>query len=491
MEAVDRSQTERKGWRGGHGRWSAPRLVSLGCALAAGFAMRAWMLGQFYQANGDTFLYGDIALNLLRHGVYGVVQGGGPPHSTLMRLPGYPLFLAACFSFFGMQNYVAVAWVQIVMDLAACLLLAGCARRIAPDAMKEAAWHGTLWLAALCPFTAIYAGTPLTEGPTVFLLALALWAAAVFVQRPGWCAALIFTAAVTAAALLRPDGALAAVALAPVLLVALSKSARPHRRRMAAACVLLALAPFAVWTWRNWRVFHVVQPLAPQSAADPGEPLTPGWSLWVRTWALDFDSTYSVYWNAPGAPLNLEYVPPRAFRSPAERADAEMLFREYNANGYRITPWLDAGFAGLARKRIADAPMRYYVWLPLGRVADMWLRPRVENLPIDLDWWVYENHPEETVISWSFLALNALYLALAIAGLAIAGLAIVVQAVRLRPQFRALAWAMLAYMLLRSAALAVTVVSPEARYTIECFPMLFVLGGVAIARGWVRVRARV
>jgi hypothetical protein len=39
---------------------------------------------------------------------------------------------------------------------------------------------------------------------------------------------------------------------------------------------------------------------------------------------------------------------------------------------------------------------------------------------------------------------------------------------------------MLAYMLLRSAML-LTVSAPEARYTLECFPMLFALGGVAVS----------
>jgi hypothetical protein len=39
---------------------------------------------------------------------------------------------------------------------------------------------------------------------------------------------------------------------------------------------------------------------------------------------------------------------------------------------------------------------------------------------------------------------------------------------------------MLAYFLLRSALLT-TVEAPEARYTLECFPMLFVLGGIALA----------
>jgi hypothetical protein len=40
---------------------------------------------------------------------------------------------------------------------------------------------------------------------------------------------------------------------------------------------------------------------------------------------------------------------------------------------------------------------------------------------------------------------------------------------------------MLAYLLLRSALLT-TLATPEARYTLECFPMLFALGGVALYR---------
>ena len=49
----------------------------------------------------------------------------------------------------------------------------------------------------------------------------------------------------------------------------------------------------------------------------------------------------------------------------------------------------------------------------------------------------------------------------------------------LRPRF----WgALLAYMVLRSALL-LTVEAPEARYTLECFPMLFALGGIALASG--------
>ena len=67
---------------------------------------------------------------------------------------------------------------------------------------------------------------------------------------------------------------------------------------------------------------------------------------------------------------------------------------------------------------------------------------------------------------WCYAGLNALYLLLGVAGLC------------LRPRF----WVwMLAYMALRSALL-LTLEAPEPRYTLECFPMLFALGGIAVAR---------
>jgi hypothetical protein len=158
-------------------------------------------------------------------------------------------------------------------------------------------------------------------------------------------------------------------------------------------------------------------------------------------------------------------LPARAFDSPAQYAETAALTADYNLK-QSITPEIDARFGKLADERIAAHPLRSYLWLPLGRVADMALRPRVENLPIDLDWWVYSNHESETRFSWAYAGLNALYLLLGIAGLC------------LWPRF----WRpMLTYMLLRGALL-MTVEAPEARYTIECFPMLFALGGVALYR---------
>jgi len=471
MEAASRSQSKTP-------RRALVRALpslSVGFALAAGLALRLWMLKLHFLVNGDALIYGDLAKNLLLHGSYGLTRGSGID-PTLIRLPGYPLFLVFCFRLFGMENYASACWIQIALELAGCLLLADFVRRIVPERLGCGAAHCTLWLAALCPFTAIYCAEPLTESLTLFVIALALWSAARFLARPGWGPALSFTFAVGYAALLRPDGALVAVALAPALLLGLrrkegySSISTGRLARMAAVCVLLVLMPFAAWSWRNWQVFRVFEPLAPRLANDPGEDPHPGWERWVKSWCLDYVSTYEIYWNVPDDVLDLGKLPRRAFDSPAQQAETAALAADYNVHK-DLTPQIDARFGKLADERIAAHPLRYYLWLPLGRVADMWLRPRVENLYDDLDWWVYRKHPAQSLVSWAYAGLNALYLLLGIAGLCL----------RLR------LWRpMLAYMLLRSALL-MTVEAPEARYTLECFPMLFALGGVALYRltNWV------
>jgi len=492
--------------------------------LVAGLMLRLVLLRQFFEVSGDSLIYGGLAKNLLLHGRYALIANG-EIYPTLIRLPGYPLFLALCFKVFGMENYAAAAWVQIPLELLGCLLLAACVRRIAPPAMARGTGLATLWLAALCPFTAVYAAEPLTESLTLFMLALALWALARTHIRPGWSVALLFTFAVTSAALLRPDGALVGIALAPAFLLVLMRSGfnRPARRkdnlliftgrerawdgslrrvqpphkagrisqpspleesaldgsvpdssthrhlspiRAALVCTLLALAPFAVWTARNWSVFHVFQPLAPRYATDPGEDPHLGWENWVKTWCLDFVSTYDIYWNVPGGTLDLSKLPSRAFDSPAQYAETAAIADDYNATNV-LTPEIDQRFARLAQERTEAHPVRSLLWLPLGRLADMILRPRVENLPIDLDWWVYAHHHVETRFSWAYAGLNALYLLLALAGFC------------LRPRF----WPwMLAYLVLRSALL-LTIEAPETRYTLEFFPIVFALGGIGLWAG--------
>jgi hypothetical protein len=430
------------------------------------------MFRHYFQVDYDSLIYGGIAKHLIQQGQYLLTRPSGETLPTLIRLPGYPFFLTLCFRLFGMENYASAVWVQVALELAGCLLLADFAGRIAPASLSRRAAQCTLWLAALCPFTAIYSVQPLTESLTLFMIALALWSVARFRERPAWMPALWFTIAFTSAALLRPDGALVGLALAPALLTGLKRNQISPRKqaRIALVCLLLAFAPFAAWSLRNWQVFHLFQPLAPRYANDPDQASYPGWQRWVKSWSLDFVSTFDIYWQVPGKPLDLSELPSRAFDSPAQYAETAALAADYNIrdNATDIIPEVDARFGKLADERIHAHPLRYYLWLPLGRIADMGLRPRIDIFYDDLDWWVYAHHPAQTRLSWACAALNALYLLLAAVGL------------WLRP--RLWLW-MVAYILLR-CALLMTLEAPETRYTLECFPMMFVLGGVGLCHLW-------
>ena len=140
-------------------------------ALAAGLALRLWFVAHHARISGDTLLYGNIARNWMQHGVYGFSAPAGVPVATLIRLPGYPLFLMACFRIFGVEHYNVVMYVQCVIDLGTCLLIAGLAGRL----FGQRAAMAALWLSALCPFMANYTAAPLTEVLTLFCIALTFY----------------------------------------------------------------------------------------------------------------------------------------------------------------------------------------------------------------------------------------------------------------------------------------------------------------------------
>lgn len=431
-------------------------------ALALGAALRLWFIRIYPGILGDPLVYGDIAKNWMRHGIYGLTSSTGAVRPTLIRLPGYPLFLAICFKLFGLEHYNAVMFTQAAFDLGSCLLLAGLTSKIWN---RRAGWWA-LWLSALCPFTANYTGTPLTETLELFFITLALYALVRFLEAPLWRWAVLEAFAWSYAALLRPDGALIAVALCPAMVwYGRRRWGTARMMRFAVAAGLLSILPFIPWTIRNWRTFHVFQPLAPRSAMDPGQFTNPGFDRWTRSICADFTCTWEVYWNAGSGEIKLGNLPSRAFDSRRQYEQTRQLLDDYDES-ITITPALDARFAALAAEHIRAHPFRYYVLLPLARLADMWLRPRTALLWIELRWWQFEEHEGETVFAWAYAGLNLAYLILAAWGL------------KKRPP---LAGAMLFYILIRCALLA-TLDAPEPRYTLECFPMILVLAAIALTR---------
>jgi hypothetical protein len=434
-------------------------------ALVAGLALRLLFILVYPDFDGDSEVYGTIAKNLLVHQAYALDD---PYRLTLIRLPGYPVFMAAVFAVFGIKNYSAVRYAEMFVDLGTCLLIAGFVR----DHVGRRAAFFALWIACLCPFMANYVGLPMTECPSLFCIALGLFAMGRLTsainagkgRKAAWL--LVTVAALISTIGLRPDGVLLAAAIVPGIWWYTHKCSSRAGMRAAGIVALLTVLPLVPWTIRNYRVFHVFQPLAPKSALDPNELTQNGYDLWTTTWAVDYVSLGEVYWRGDNLTIDIHLLPSRAFDSEQEYRQTETLIADYNQI-CTITPEIDARFAALARQRIRSHPLREYVELPLARLADMWFRPRIEymNDAVPERWWEWRLHPEQSLFAIVYALINALLLITAGVGFA-----------RRKVPFGAM---MLAYVMMR-CVLLLTMPNPEPRYTLECFPMFIVAAAVAL-----------
>lgn len=436
-------------------------------AVAAGAALRLLFILVFPDLDGDSDVYATIAKNLLLHHAYAL---DGPFRSTLIRMPGYPIFMAATFAVFGIKNYFAVRYAQAVLDLGTCVLVALFVR---DHAGRRAALFA-LWIACLCPFTANYVAIPLTECPEIFSIALGLFAAGRLIDSiesgARWKTAWLLTAAAALICAIgfRPDGVLLAAVIVPGIWWYTRRNHSGEGLRAAAILALLAVLPLVPWTIRNYRVFHLFQPLAPRSALDPSEVPIEGFNRWTTTWEADYVSLGEIWWRGDDLPIDIHLLPSRAFDSPQEYRQTAQLIADYN-DVCTVTPELDARFEALARQRIHRHPLRQYVALPMLRLADMWLRPRTDYLEmLPLRWWEWRPHPEGSLIAIGYALVNALLLGVAVIGF-----------VRRKVPFRAM---LLAYVLLR-CILLLKMPNAEPRYTLECFPIVFVAAALALSEG--------
>jgi hypothetical protein len=452
-------------------------------AFLSALLLRLFFLIWFPRITDDTSIYVDIAKNWLLHGSYGLTELGKIV-PTCIRLPGYPAFLAAVFAVFGVDQYRIVWALQVFFDLATCFLIADMARRaIFPCAAKAA-----FLLAALCPFLANYAAAALTETLEIFFTALALDCALSGIESLSlgrmlpWLGCGLATGA---AILLRPDGGLLLAAIVLYLAWLWLRAARPVRRDLAqrdfaqqnlgrshvlrAGLVvgLAALAPLVPWTLRNLHTLHEFQPLAPRYSNDPDEFVPMGFNRWVKTWMADYVSVEEIYWEVPGEPIDVTKLPARAFDSAQQRQQTAQLFGEYNQI-LHMTPALYAQFAALGAERIRARPLRYYVGLPLVRMADMWLRPRTELLPCDTRWWEFNDDAKWSAMALGLGLIGLLYPAFALAGW-------------IRGRFSIGIGLLLIFVILRTAFLG-TLENPEARYTLECYPVVILLASALFSQ---------
>jgi hypothetical protein len=527
--------------------------------LMAAFSFRVVMARLFpNDTPDDSKIYAQIARNVLEHHVYS--HAIEPPYDpSLIRLPGYPLFLAGVYSISGHYNNTAVRVVQALIDSASCGLIALVAFYWEPNQkLKRRTSIAALALAAPCPFTTIYVATILTETPSIFFtLAMCLSATLAFKTTSTKSALWLWAATgliAGVAVLFRPDSALFAAAIGITLVVSMlfrrkgapEKEPTAHefwRRffRVASLGVVfssvfcLVLVP---WTIRNFRVFHLFQPLAPAHAEMPGEFVPRGYLSWLRTWIDDGHYIGPVLWALDESPITVNEIPDRAFDSAEEKQRVAALLEKYNHppdeqalatepgpqnqsatpdqldesqesesatpedestsndqgdeadegdesssteetsnQPVEMTPEIDAGFAEIARERVARYPVRYYFWLPAKRAFSLWFDTHSQYYPFegellplaDLDYDIHQQF-------WLplFAGLTFIYTLLGVAG---------AWFLWQSRDFAARRWLLLAALMifLRLGFFAI-LENPEPRYVVELFPFLSILGGIALTR---------
>ena len=318
----------------------------------------------------DGRTYAQIARNVLERHVYSHATEA-PYDPSLIRLPGYPIFLAAIYSVIGHTNNGGVRIVQALIDTGTCALVALLAFYWQPDEKrKRTTAVAALALAAVCPFTTIYAATILTEVPTTFLVMAMCLAVTLAFQADGWkrsvtwwlmggllgglsvlfrpdsglfAAAVGLTLAITGLIWSAPakrsgDGALDAApddksqSIQSGVALRLPPHSKNFSRTVAAGAVfslafVLVLVP---WTIRNARVFHLFQPLAPAHGEMPDEFVPRGYYHWLRTWLDDEAYVAPFLWSLDDRPINLDDMPPAAFDSADERTRVAALLDKYN-----------------------------------------------------------------------------------------------------------------------------------------------------------------
>ncbi len=432
-------------------------------ATIAGIGLRLLFIYRFPGVTIDSFVYGDIAKNWLRHGIYGL-SGPYEISPTYIRLPGYPAFLAAVFAIFGMEHYRAVLIVQLFVDLGTCFLIADVTRRIISDRAAKAAFV----LAALCPFLADYSAAALTETLEILFTTLAFDFAIYGLESSYGRRMLPWIGcglSVGAAILLRPDGGLLLFSLLlylSFLIVRRIQANRSFSQLVYAGLTMIAicLAPLVAWGLRNQHTLHRFEPLAPRYANEADEFVPMGFNRWMKTWVIDYASVEEIYWPVPDGKVDAEKLPARAFDSAPQRAATMELWDDYN-EVERVTPELDQRFAALARERMAHSPFRYYLWLPAARIADMWFRPRTEKLPADSRWWEFNDDTKWSVLAVALGLINFGYITAAFFGL-------------LRRNPVRYVGLLLTFVIVRSVFLS-TLENPEPRYTLECYPVVIIL----------------
>jgi 4-amino-4-deoxy-L-arabinose transferase-like glycosyltransferase len=455
--------------------------------LLIALALRLYFALACPHVAGDSPIYEAFARNLLESGTYSHLQyqNHSAPKPTMIRVPGYPLMIAAVFAAAGTGNETAVRVLQAVLDTFACVLIALIAFEISSGEIRlrrrRAQW--TLALAAVCPFCANYSASILTEVPTTLL-----WTAAVLFGLKAlknasagrnWLYCGLLAGGAT---LFRPESGIL-VGIIGIVLFLKEGSRKAWGTIIKGACLMgfgliLALLP---WAARNAWTLHSFQPLAPTYAQDKGETVTYGYYDWCRGWLWKYQDVVGFIFPVETENLPTGPLPSGSFDGEDQRQTILQMIRNHNKQGNYIAPESDRTFQFIAGENRRNHPFRYHVLLPVLRSAAMWFTPRVEILnlegrllPLAGAW---ENDPVDFSISLFLFLINIFYIALGIWG-AVS----ILKRPRSwdHPEFLG-CFALLAVIVVRTGFFALFAF-PEPRYVLEAYPAVIALGAFAFIK---------
>jgi 4-amino-4-deoxy-L-arabinose transferase-like glycosyltransferase len=483
--------------------------IPLAAALGAGLVLRLFFFFKYPTGSVDGTIYESMGHNLFAHGTYGLdLNSLGRIIPSNIRVPGYPIFTA--FFHLVRRGETPLLLAQIALDLCTCALVGALAGLLAPASLsvraRRRAQIAAVWLAALCPFLADYAAVNLTEVLATFLTAIALvafTAAALGNEMVSWRLLLngrdesnssregnssllrnswfVGGLAVGCGAMVRPETPLILVALGLVLILRWWRRADwPQLFSAGTFAAIGLLIPIIPWTARNAISLHQFQPLAPRYAQAPGESVATGLYAWTNTWLVRYRDVDQTIWTIGDSPVTMAVFPSIAFDTDDERQRVSALIDQYNAACCDYSPDWNAQFAEIARERTARHPLRTYVTVPFERALTLWFTPRVEMMGYTGNLWPlhssYEDDPEGFVATVILEAIGIMYLALAVAGTT----KIFFKRLINTQQMWCITF-LITFCILRTAFLT-HIETPEPRYVLECFPVVFVLGAFLWAR---------
>ncbi len=433
--------------------------------------------------NGDAkSRYVATAVNVLDGHGFSVYQQ--PPYKPgEATVPVYPLLIAAVYKLFGRHD-VAVRLVQVLLDIATCLLIGFASFSLAPEPFKERSAVCAIAIAGIFSwFTMIWTADLLTETFTLFLTMSVIALCILAMRRPqksGWLW-LAIGLGCGLALLTRPDSVILAISVLLVSLGGVAQQRSWGRVQNALTLLLGIVLVLAPWVARNYFTLGKFQPLASEYGFSEPTYIAPGYLKWLRTWITDetyFSNVFPPAFHPGTAYFDPNNLPARAFDSDEEHARVLRLIADYNQHQL-FTPAINDGFEQIASERIRRAPLRFFFILPTWRTASMWLTGFAVRQPTNHGG-IFKLLP---VMSARFLLVVRILSVLPIIIAGILGFGLLAKR-------SALATLLLLTVVLRTIFMAYHY-APETRYIVEVYPPMIAASGITAAALWERLSKRI